>query len=100
MSEKEEPRIIVPDSDEAENQEEELKYKATEADEEKFFLMYHLNWPPSEVDSLTEDRRKWLIARFVGQKQLEREAMQQMRIREQVLPNLQGGGPPDFRVTD
>ena len=86
----EESRIILPDAEEA--QEEELKYEATEADEEKFFLMYHLNWPPSEVDALTEERRKWLIARFVGQKQMEREAMQQMRIREQLGPN--------FRVTD
>ena len=31
--------------------EEELKYKPTEADEEKFFLMYHLNWSPDEVDT-------------------------------------------------
>jgi hypothetical protein len=85
----EEPRIIVPESEEAQEPDmEELKYEATEEDEEKFFLMYHLNWSPSECDALSEDRRKWILARFVGQKQMEREAMQQMRIREQVMPNL------------
>lgn len=85
-----EPRIIVPETakETQETTEEELKYKATEADEEKFFLMYHLNWSPSEVDSLSEDRRKWILARFVGQKQMEREAMQQMQIRDQIMPNM------------
>lgn len=83
----EEPRIIVPET-EKETQEEELKYKATEADEEKFFLMYHLNWSPDDVDGLTEDRRKWILARFIGQKQMERETMQQMQIRDQIGPNM------------
>ena len=85
-----EPRIIVPETEEIkeETQEEELKYEATEADEEKFFLMYHLNWSPSEVDGLTEDRRKWILARFIGQKQMEREAMQQAQLRDQLGPNM------------
>lgn len=87
--------IVLPE-DENKEEEQELKYKATEADEEKFFLMYHLNWPPSEVDALSEDRRQWLIARFVGQKNMEKEAMQQMRIAAQ-LGDLKG--PPDLRVT-
>jgi len=83
-----ESRIIIPKTEVDEVPEEELQYDATEADEEKFFLMYHLNWPPSELDALTDDRRKWILARFVGQKQMERDAMQQMRIREQIGPNL------------
>lgn len=84
-----ESRIIVPKTaEETKDTTEELKYDATEADEEKFFLMYNLNWPPSEVDSLSEDRRKWILARFVGQKQMEREAMQQMQIRDQIMPNM------------
>lgn len=83
----EEPRIIVPETTK-ETQEKELKYKATEEDEEKFFLMYHLNWSPDDVDGLTEDRRKWILARFIGQKQMERETMQQMQIRDQIGPNM------------
>jgi hypothetical protein len=88
--------IILPESEETPEEEKELTYKPTEADEEKFFLMYHLNWAPSEVDSLTEDRRQWIIARFVGQKNMEKEAMQQMRLAQQ-LGDMKG--PPDLRVT-
>lgn len=83
-----ESRIIVPKTAEETKDTTELKYNATETDEEKFFLMYNLNWSPSEVDSLSEDRRKWIIARFVGQRQMEREAMQQMQIRDQIMPNM------------
>ena len=90
----EESKIVLPESEAQE--EEELKYQATEDDEEKFFLMYHLNWAPSEVDALSEDRRKWIIARFVGQKHMEKDMMDQMRIRQQ----LSQGGMPNFKVTD
>jgi hypothetical protein len=91
----EESKIVLPESEDK-PEEEELKYPATEADEEKFFLMYHLNWAPSEVDSLSEDRRKWIIARFVGQKHMEKDMMDQMRIRQQ----LAQGGVPNFKVTE
>lgn len=88
--------IVLPESEE--NQpEEELNYEATDADEQKFFLMYHLNWPPSEVDALSDDRREWIIARFVGQKNMEKEAMEQMRIKQAIGGNIKT--PPDFRVT-
>ena len=87
--------IVLPEPEEN-KEEQELNYKATEDDEEKFFLMYHLNWPPSEVDNLSDDRRQWLIARFVGQKNMEKEAMQQMRLAQQ-LGDMKG--PPDLRVT-
>lgn len=70
--------ILLPDSEKP--QEEELKYQADEADEEQFFLMYHMNIQPSEARALDEDYRKWLIARFVAQKTAEREMMQQARM--------------------
>lgn len=87
--------IIIPE--EPKEEEKELAYEATEADEEKFFLMYHLNWPPSEVDALSEDRRQWILARFVAQKNMEKEAMAQMRIQQQIGGNIKT--PPDFKVT-
>jgi hypothetical protein len=68
--------------------EEELKYQATEADEEQFFLMYHFHWAPSEVQSLPEDYRKWLIARYVGQKNMERQAFEEMQIRSKLAANI------------
>lgn len=93
----EERRIVLPDEEQPEQEaQEELKYQATEDDEEKFFLMYHMNWAPSEVDALDVDRRKWIIARFVSQKHMERDVVEQMRIRQQ----LATGGVPNFRVTD
>lgn len=63
---------------------EELKFKPTEKDEEEFFLMYHLQWAPSEVKQLSDDYRKWLIARFIHQRTMEHEAMEQMRLRSQL----------------
>jgi len=45
---------------------------------------------------LTEDRRKWLIARLITQKQMEKEAMAQMQLRQQMA----SGQMPNFRVTD
>jgi hypothetical protein len=91
-------RIIVPESGEKKEpeKEEELKYKATEEDEEKFFLMYHMNMQPSEVDRLDPDRRKWILHRYIGQRQMEKEVMDQMRIRQQIA----AGQMPNFRVTD
>jgi hypothetical protein len=89
--------IILPEEakekEEKPAEDKELTYEATEADEEKFFLMYHLNWSPSEIDAIPEDRRQWIIARFVGQKNMEKEAMAQMRMAQQL------GSNPDFRVT-
>lgn len=78
--------IIVPEGDNEEVSE--LKYNATEADEENFFLMYHMNFQPSEVQNLNPDYRKWLIARFVAQKNMEREMMERNRLMAQISPNL------------
>lgn len=83
--------IILPSNDD-ENQEEqeELKYEATERDEEEFFLMYNLNFQPSEVRALDEDYRKWLCARLVAQKHMEHEMMQRQRLAAQIMPNIRG----------
>ena len=89
-------KIVLPESKKQPKKETKLKYQADEADEEKFFLMYHCNWAPSEVDALSEDRRRWIISRFIGQKNMEKEAMQQMRLAQQ-LGDMKG--PPDLRVT-
>ena len=76
--------IILPD----ENKEEELKYQATEKDEERFFLMYHMNFQPSETEVLSDDYRKWLIARFVAQKSIEKEMMARHQLMNQIGPSL------------
>lgn len=47
--------------------------------EEQFFLMYHLHMQPSEIDALPVYRRKWIISRFIHQKQSEKELMEQLR---------------------
>jgi hypothetical protein len=83
--------IIVPGSEpEQENQEqgEELKYQATEGDEEDFFLMYNLKFQPTEVASLHPDYKKWLIARFIAQKQMEHEMIERQRMMQSIGPSL------------
>jgi hypothetical protein len=81
--------IILPeDSKETDDKEETLKYQATEDDEEKFFLMYHMEFQPSEVEKLNPDYRKWLIARFVAQKNMEREAMERHALMSQIAPTI------------
>ena len=47
--------------------------------EEQFFLMYHLHIQPSEIDTMPVFTRKWLIQRFIHQKKVEKEIMEQMR---------------------
>lgn len=77
--------IILP---EEQQKEEEIKYEPTEADEERFFLMYHMNFQPSETESLSDDYRKWLIARFMGQKAMEKEMMERHRLMSQIGPSI------------
>ena len=79
--------IILPDSTNTEEQkqeQEELKYQATEKDEECFVLIYHLNMAPSEAYGLGEDHRKWILARFVMQKQMEREMMERQKLMHRI----------------
>lgn len=81
--------IILPNEEPTPNeQENELKYQATEVDEENFFLMYHLNFQPSEVAALDPDYRKWIMARFIGQKKMEEEMMKQHQLMRQIGPSL------------
>lgn len=83
------PELILTETQEEEqNKVQELSYQGTEEDEERFFLMYHMNFQPSEVEALKPDYRKWLIARFMAQKNLEREAMERHRLMGQIAPNL------------
>ena len=85
--------IIITGKDDNQEQEnqaemEELKYQATEEDEECFFLMYSMHFQPSEVANLNPDYRKWLIARFVAQKNMEREMYQRHQLRQALGPDL------------
>lgn len=87
--------IILPqgaEQEQPEEQEEELKYQATEVDEEVFICIYHLHMQPSEATSLDPDYRKWIIARFLAQKQMERELMERHRMMSQIMPNLRTDG--------
>ncbi len=79
--------IVIPGETPPEENEE-LKYVATEEDEERFFLMYHLNFQPSEVEALSADYRKWIIARFMGQKAMEKEMMTRHQMMQQIMPNV------------
>lgn len=80
--------ILIPDDF---KKDEEDLYKPTEADEERFFLMYHMNFQPSEVDALSDKYRKWLLMRFMAQKNLEQEAIQRHQLMQQLGPNLKTG---------
>jgi hypothetical protein len=80
--------IILPESEQPEEKQQELKYPATEEDEERFFLMYHMHIQPSEAEAMSQDYRQWLIARFVAQKSMEREMMAQQRLMGQIGPSL------------
>lgn len=78
--------IIIPQSESETS--EELKYQATEEDEERFFLMYHMNFQPSEAEALSADYRKWIIARFMAQKSMEKEMMERHRLMNQIGPSM------------
>ena len=81
--------IVLPESEETQEETVVVNYDATEADEEKFFLMYAMNMQPSEVDALDENRRKWIIGRFMLQKQQERAQMESMALAQKLQ---QSGG--------
>lgn len=89
--------ILIAGAEEEEKGEE-LAYEATEEDEEKFFLVYHMHLQPSEADNMSQERRRWFIARFVAQKNMEREAIQQQRIAQQIMPNLTGNNGGSLRI--
>lgn len=76
----------------------EISYEATEEDEERFFLMYHLNFQPSEVEKLKTDYRRWLIARYMTQKKMEQEMMQRQRLMQTIGHDLKGGPGPGLNL--
>lgn len=80
--------IILPESEKEDSQVEVVNYEATETDEQNFFLMYHLKIQPSELEAMNPEYKKWVIARFVAQKNMEQEMMQQHRLMQQIGPNL------------
>ena len=47
--------------------------------EEMFFFMYHLRQSREEFLSLPINERKWMIDRFIKQKEKENEAMETAR---------------------
>jgi hypothetical protein len=44
--------------------------------EEKFFFLYHMRLPPDVSMSMYINERKWMIERFIQQKEKENEAME------------------------
>jgi hypothetical protein len=83
--------IVIPGDNTPPEENEDLKYQATEEDEERFFLMYHMSFQPSETEALSADYRKWLIARFMGQKAMEKEMMERHRLMSQLGPQIMKG---------
>jgi hypothetical protein len=81
--------ILLPDSDnEKEDDTININYNASDVDEECFFLMYHMNVQPSEARNLDPEYRKWIIARFVAQKNMEQEAVARHQLMNQIGPDL------------
>ena len=84
------PQIIPPsemdENKEEAQQEQEFKitYEATEYDEEEFLLMYSMHLQPSEIKAWPDDKRQWVIARYMHQEQQKREYLNQMRLMQQM----------------
>jgi hypothetical protein len=78
---------LQPEEINSKTQERGVEYKATEDDEERFFLIYHLNIQPSEAEALSRDYRKWLIMRFIAQKHMEQDAVDKQRLMRQFNQN-------------
>lgn len=78
--------ILLPEN---ENENEfKINYQPTDCDEECFFLLYHLKVQPSEAKALDPEQRKWMIARFMAQKEMEQEAVTRHQIMNQLGPDL------------
>ncbi len=52
--------------------------------EELFFFMYHMKQSRNEFMCLPINERKWLIERFIQQKEKENEAMESARKKARV----------------
>lgn len=81
--------ILLPESDSSDEDDEiKINYQPTEEDEECFFLLYHMNVQPSEAKALDSEHRKWMIARFITQKNMEQEAVARHQLMNQIGPNI------------
>lgn len=83
--------LVIPNEEQTEEVKKNaivVNYDPTEIDQEAFFLMYHMSMQPSEAYGLEPERRKWIIGCFIEQKKMEREAMVQHRMMQQIGPNL------------
>ena len=81
--------ILLPESDSSDEDDEiKINYQPTEEDEECFFLLYHMNVQPSEAKALDPEHRKWMIARFITQKNMEQEAVARHQLMNQIGPNI------------
>lgn len=68
-------------------------YEATQEDEEKFLLMYWLHFSLSEADACDQERRRWLLGRFMAQKNMERQVMANNALLQRIGPEIRGDGP-------
>lgn len=89
--EKKDKKLTLVDEKKDKKHELTITYQPTERDEEEFFLMYNMNLQPSEVQALDDEYRQWLIARFIAQKNMEKEAFQRHQLMNQLGPDLKGG---------
>jgi hypothetical protein len=86
--------IILPNEEPKEETKElqeatqEPEYTPTEEDEEIFFCIYHMSIQPTEANNLSPAYRKWLIMRFIAQKNMEQEAIQRQKLMQKIGPDL------------
>lgn len=82
--------LFIPESAETEDDRITVNYEPTQEDEEKFMLMYFLHVQPSEIDFdlKDEERRRWVLGRFMMQKQMEQQAMMERRSAMQIAQGL------------
>lgn len=90
------PELFIPESAEDKTETDEdgkivVNYEPSQDDEEKFMLMYFLNVQPSELGwNLNEDieLRRWVIGRFMMQKQMEGNARREQMAAMQLAQGL------------
>ena len=58
--------------------EETLPDDQVEALETQFFLVYYMHIQPSEIEKMSETTKQYLIQRYIHQKQVEKQAMDEM----------------------
>lgn len=85
------PELFIPESASDDDEGKiTVNYEPTQDDEEKFMLMYFLHVQPSEIDFDLKDveRRRWVLGRFMMQKQMEQQAMSERRAAMSIAQGL------------